>query len=205
MINLVRGAVIAGVLAITGLAAPSAQAYGPTEPPGPVRNIETLDGWGAASISWWSPDTGGGFETAYHLRVLDPSGAVVATHTNGGFDTHHTFGRLTNGVTYTIEVWAENDIGTGPTGSGQATPYVPATFTELYVYGECPGWTVVNPNPFPVQFTWETSKDSGDNVVRENDSRGTILPDGDATKFSVYVDGVLHDKDDEGACPRTKK
>ncbi|MGH3655771.1 MAG: fibronectin type III domain-containing protein [Micromonosporaceae bacterium] len=204
MMNLVRVGVIAGALAVSSLVAPAAQAYGPTEPPGPVRNVQTVDGWGAASISWWDPDTGGGWETAYHLRVLDPTGTVVATHTNSGFNTRHTFGQLENGTTYTIEITAENDIGTGPPMSGQVTPYVPDTFTELYIYGECPGWTVVNPNRFPVTFTWETSKASGINVIREGDGR-KIVPDGDPNKFSVYVDGELHDKDDEGACPRTSK
>lgn len=202
MTNLVRVVVIAGALAVGTLVAPAAQAYGPTAPPGPVENLKVLDGWGAASVSWWSPNTGGGWETAYHIRVLDPAGNVVATATNGGFDTHVSIGPLTNGTTYTFEVTAENDLGTGPPVTGQGTPYVPSSYVEMYAYARCPGWAVVNgANPFPIWFTWESGKQSGGAVVREKDE---VAIGGDGSKVAIYVDGQLHDRTDDSNCPRVK-
>lgn len=124
-----------------------------TAPAAPA--VTALAGWGAATVGWTAPDTGGDPITGYQVRAL-AGGSVVSSATVGPDARSHTFGGLANGIAHTFEVVAVNSVGTSTAGSATGTPFTPRRYTRLDAHATCPAFTATNANAYPVSFTWVT-------------------------------------------------
>ena len=134
----------------------------PVPPAAPV--VSVVVGPNAATVAWSAPDDGGSPITSYTVTVRR-AGQVVEAVTVGPDARSYTFGGLTNGVTYRLEVVAINELGAGPAGSTTGRPRVPAGYQRLDARAACPGFTASNPNAFPVSFRWTTGGRQGFGVV----------------------------------------
>ena len=156
--------------------------------------VNATAGWGAVTVEWEAPDDGGLAITGYEVTA-SAGGSEVASVSVGGDTLSHTFGDLTNGVTYTFEVVATNEIGSGPAGSDTATPFVPKKYAKLDADLECPTFTVTNENDFPVDISWLTNRGASGNDVVAADS--TIVLDvtvgRKTTVLLLFAGGKLQD------------
>jgi hypothetical protein len=175
----------------------------PSAPP----NVTATAGVGAATVSWGEADPGGRPITGYTVRALR-DGQLVDEADVGPAVRSHTFGDLHNGKTYTFEVIATNDLGSGPAGTASAVPFrLPRGAERLDVVPVCSGrntpavFRVLNANAFPISFDWASIPlGIGDGVVAAGSettvqtSRARLLP----TILVVAVD--LHVQDIAFAC-----
>ena len=163
------------------------------EPPG-APTVNAIAGWGAVTVEWTAEDDGGSDITSFEITVL-AGGTEVDSVTVDGDTLSHTFGGLTNGVTYTFEVVATNAIGTGPVGSDTATPFVPDQYAKLDADFSCPSFSVTNENDFPISLSWSTNrKSSGTDVVAANSTIELDLVVGSKNVTLILLaDGQLQD------------
>ena len=156
--------------------------------------VTATAGWGAATVEWGEPDDGGSAITGYEVTA-SAGGSEVESVSVGPGTTSHTFGGLTNGVTYTFEVVASNMVGPGPGGSATATPFVPGRPIRLNADLECPTFTVTNANDFPISFWWFTIRGDGGTDVVAADSTVALdtVVGREATALLVFAGVRLQD------------
>jgi uncharacterized repeat protein (TIGR02543 family) len=83
---------------------------GPTVPGAPT-GLTVTAGNGQASFTWNPPSSNGGTVITGYTVTCWPFGSVTTSNTNA------TITGLTDGITYTCSVTAENSVGTGPSSS----------------------------------------------------------------------------------------
>ena len=105
----------------------------PNEVPDAPNTLTATSGDSTASLDWAPPtDNGGTAITGYTVTLTQPGAAPTQTQTVGPAVTTFAFTALTNGVTYTLAVVANNSVGTGPAATTTATPAtVPGPATSL--------------------------------------------------------------------------
>ncbi|MDQ3716073.1 MAG: ExeM/NucH family extracellular endonuclease [Actinomycetota bacterium] len=168
-------------------------------PAAPV--VSVVVGPNAATVSWTAPDDGGSPINGYSVTVRQGD-QVIETATVGPDVGSYTFGGLTNGVAYQFEVVATNAIGDGPAGSTTATPIVPAGYQALDARLACPGFTVTNPNAFPVSYRWSTGGLQGFGVVEAGQTEPVVGADAAGRRTTLIVRTSARPVDDRvtGRC-----
>lgn len=96
--------------------------YLPPTVPGAPAGLTVSAGDGGVSASWTPPGNEGdaGGVTSYTLSAVDSAGTTVASVITSG--THAILSGLTDGTTYSIDVTAANDLGSGQSATVTATP-----------------------------------------------------------------------------------
>ncbi|MDQ4037092.1 MAG: fibronectin type III domain-containing protein, partial [Actinomycetota bacterium] len=114
----------------------------------------------------------------------------------------YTFGGLSNGVAYQFEVVATNAVGNGPAGSSTATPNVPAGYQRLDARVSCPGFTVTNPNAFPVSYEWVAGGVQGFGVVEAGQTEPVVGADASSRRTTLILKTSVRPVDDRvtGRC-----
>jgi hypothetical protein len=92
----------------------------PATVPGAPTGVNAIAGNGSVVVTWLPPRSSGGLPISEYTITpfvgLTPGNA----ETVGGDATEATVRALTNGVTYTFKVSAQNLLGAGPAGSSNA-------------------------------------------------------------------------------------
>ncbi|MDQ1713504.1 MAG: hypothetical protein QOE45_2954 [Frankiaceae bacterium] len=139
--------------------------------PNAPTNLAATPGNQSAALTWTAAN-GHGQLNSNTVKVKDAGGAVVATYPLAGTATSYTVTGLTNGQSYTFEVTATNDGGTGPAAvSGavvpKSVPLAPASVsatrgdTALDVT-----WALPDPNGSPLTGQTLTVKQGATQVAQ---------------------------------------
>ena len=114
----------------------------PSAPTGLAASVESE----TITVMWGMPtDNGGSAITGYQVRYRMNGGAWTNPMAveGGASATSHTIMGLTNGIGYTVEVWAVNAIGRGATASVEATPMEGIDFAH-FANGQSAGVTITS-------------------------------------------------------------
>ena len=114
----------------------------PSAPTGLAASVESE----TITVMWGMlADNGGSAITGYQVRYRMNGGAWTNPMAveGGASATSHTIMGLTNGIGYTVEVWAVNAIGTGASASVEATPMEGIDFAH-FANGQSTGVTITS-------------------------------------------------------------
>ena len=114
----------------------------PSAPTGLTARVESE----TITVMWGMPaDNGGSAITGYQVRYRMNGGNWTSPMAveGGASATSHTIMGLTNGIGYTVEVWAVNSIGTGASASVEATPMEGIDFAH-FANGQSTGVTITS-------------------------------------------------------------
>jgi Domain of unknown function (DUF4082)/Fibronectin type III domain len=101
----------------------------PVPVPGQVTNVTASGTYGAATVSWSAPSTGGQPTTYTVTPYIGSTAQTPTTVTGSPPATSVTVNGLQGGTTYTFTVQASNPSGSGPvsSASNSVTPMAPTT------------------------------------------------------------------------------
>ena len=143
----------------------------PSTPAAPTVSVSDND----LTITWTAPANNGAAITSYDIRYA-PSGSgwtVLADIWSSGA-LSYTILNLTRGVEYSVQVRAENSVGTsGWSASGTGTPAVVAP--------TAPQSVTLTPSDDAIQVSWSAPSDNGGAAITAHDVRYRAGESGDWT------------------------
>ena len=141
-----------------------------TAPDAPTINLITV-GDGALAVSWSAPsDNGGSAITSYDARYIRSDAADKSddnwTEQDGIWSSgalEYTFGSLTNGVGYDLQLRAVNVAGEGPWSATASD--TPQTVTDA------PTINLITPGDRALAVSWSAPSDTGGSAITSYDLR----------------------------------
>jgi titin len=177
---------------------PSSSITAARAPDAPTNVVATL-GNKSASVSWTPPANDGGSTITGYILQATPGGAW--TNTSAGA-TNWPLSGLANGSTYTIKVYAKNDVGTGE-GSDASNPVTPAavptaptiTTAEAGNAQVTLSWTVPTSDGAPISGYTIVASSGATYDVAANETTKVItgLTNGTAYTFRVRAKNAAGD------------
>lgn len=130
----------------------------PCTTPGPPTNVAATAGDGQATVNWGAPlDDGGSGIGGYVITPYVGSSPASGPATVYGNTTSYLWIGLANGTTYTFQVAAQNNAGTGPAASSNAV--VPAGLPGQ------PGRVQLEPGDARATVSWVPANPNGSPIT----------------------------------------
>ena len=141
--------------------------------PTPPQSVTATAGNGQASVTWSAPASDGGSSVTAYIITPYQGTTAGSSQTVNATTTSATVTGLTNGTAYTVQVQAQNAIGTGPAGvSNSVTPAAPPG---------APATASASASNNQVTVTWTVPTSDGGSAV----TGYTITPSSGANPVSV--------------------